>query len=661
MVILLLLLSTSILILITIYIGDKLVRKPNASAPRSAKDKEIEDEAIVKEIARYVEAKIISDYGFVTIDVPEEEGIEISTTILASSDYETCSKLLIIIQNQPGCQLGIFSRTICLSSGLNAGTMLNFIQKARAKGYGVLILRPNKNSVEVIGSDNKIKKNIIPRSESPENHVLYVWENIVTHLSQVNHIVLLGYGLGASLCKDLLLRQMVRTKDKRERNNIKAFITVEGACINTAQGSQIIESDDGADVKKILKEIAINLECNIERFGTPLSEREKKLGVTTISLGLPPGKTEVDNVGMSYSMAEDSVIKCLALSEITPTLSKTFRETMEKENNIISTKRVEGDGGDDAPKSRMSQMLGSVASIFRGSPKKDEDRMLTVDDFELLKVVGKGAFGKVMLVRKKGSATGPGNGLIYAMKVLKKSVIIQKGQVEHTMSERDILYYIRHPFIVRLRFAFHNTEKLFLVTDYYNGGSLYQHIKKDKAFDETRAKFYAAELLLAISHLHGQNIIYRDLKLENVLMDFEGHIALTDFGLSKRNIDHTGGASTFCGTAEYIAPELIDGKSYGPPVDWWGFGILLFEMMHGKTPFYDKNRKIMFYKILKSTPQFPSHFSKEACDVIRGLLQVDEKARFGSGVDGYKVSLSLSLLRLLLLLLLLLLLANNEE
>jgi serine/threonine protein kinase len=108
------------------------------------------------------------------------------------------------------------------------------------------------------------------------------------------------------------------------------------------------------------------------------------------------------------------------------------------------------------------------------------------------------------------------------------------------MSERDILYYIRHPFIVRLRFAFHNTEKLFLVTDYYNGGSLYKHIKKDKAFDETRAKFYAAELLLAISHLHNQNIIYRDLKLENVLMDFEGHIALTDFGLSKRNIDHTG-------------------------------------------------------------------------------------------------------------------------
>jgi hypothetical protein len=201
---------------------------------------------------------------------------------------------------------------------------------------------------------------------------------------------------------------MVRTKDKRERNNIKAFITVEGACINTAQGSQIIESDDGADVKKILKDIAINLESNNDRFGTPLSDREKKLGVTTISLWLPPGKTEIEKIDLSYSMAEDSVIKCLQLSESSSSslsLSKTFRELMEKENNIITTKRLDGDSNDDNNKPRVS-LFTTVANIFRGSPKKDEERMLTVDDFELLKVVGKGAFGKVMLVRKKDSSSG---------------------------------------------------------------------------------------------------------------------------------------------------------------------------------------------------------------------------------------------------------------
>ncbi len=141
------------------------------------------------------------------------------------------------------------------------------------------------------------------------------------------------------------------------------------------------------------------------------------------------------------------------------------------------------------------------------------------------------------MVRKKA---GKGAGNIYAMKVLKKSVIAALGQIEHTKSERDILYVIRHPFIVRLRFSFQNEDKLFLITDYYNGGSLYSHLRKSKFFTEERARFYAAELLSALDHLHQQQIVYRDLKLENILMDFQGHIALTDFGLSKQDIDKTG-------------------------------------------------------------------------------------------------------------------------
>lgn len=231
------------------------------------------------------------------------------------------------------------------------------------------------------------------------------------------------------------------------------------------------------------------------------------------------------------------------------------------------------------------------------------EESLSVTDFDLLKVVGKGAFGKVMLVRKRANK---GAGQIYAMKVLKKSVISAKGQVEHTKSERSILCEIRHPFIVRLRFAFQSDDKLYLVTDYYNGGSLFYHLRKSRAFTEERAKFYAAELLSALDHLHQQHIIYRDLKLENVLMDNVGHIALTDFGLSKQNIDITGGATTFCGTAEYIAPELLKGQKYGAPVDWWSFGILLFEMMHGRTPFYDKNRKVTSPSLIASLT-IPSH------------------------------------------------------
>ena len=179
---------------------------------------------------------------------------------------------------------------------------------------------------------------------------------------------------------------------------------------------------------------------------------------------------------------------------------------------------------------------------------------------------------QVMLVRKKNATD---QGAVYAMKVLKKDVIAAKGQIEHTKAERDILFEVRHPYIVRLRYAFQSEDKLYLVTDYYNGGTLFYHLRKSRHFSEERARFYAAELLSALEHLHSLNIIYRDLKLENVLMDHLGHLALTDFGLSKQNIDSTGGATTFCGTAEYIAPELLKGQKYGPAVDWWSFGILL--------------------------------------------------------------------------------------
>lgn len=207
---------------------------------------------------------------------------------------------------------------------------------------------------------------------------------------------------------------------------------------------------------------------------------------------------------------------------------------------------------------------------------------LSVEDFDLLKVIGKGAFGKVMLVRKKVPDNMVNANAIYAMKVLKKASVFAKNQVEHTKSERRILRDIDHPFVVRLRYAFQNEDKLYLVMDYYNGGSLFFHLRKSRKFSEKRARFYAAQLLLAMAHLHDLNIAYRDLKLENILMDDKGFISLTDFGLSKENVDVPDGAKTFCGTAEYIAPELLKGLPYGKAVDWWGFGTLLYEMMTGQ-------------------------------------------------------------------------------
>lgn len=617
----------------TIVDGDKIMRKPNAPKPTRQ-----EDEEVLQEIARYIESKIILDYGFTSIQIPEDG--DPSTSILASPDWMESTKILIIIQNYYASLIGIFSRSTCFDKGISQGSWIPYLEKAKAAGYAVLLLRPNTNSVTIEGK-GKIP---IKGSESPEIHSLNVWENIVPLAEKAKHIALLGYGNGASLCKDLFLREMVSSPE----NRVKAFLTIEA--------SHIIEKDDAGDIKDVLEKISANIECSPVAAGNLLAYRKEALGCNSFSLGLPPGESEVKNVASSVSLGINAVFKYLSIAESGGPVCANFAKVIAEENGldpssaVVSVNPVPADalppppgestkmGTNNTPPPKQ----GFFAKLFGGSTKNqpikntnsgDNEDKLTVADFDLLKIVGKGAFGKVMLVRKKSAVD---EGKVYAMKVLKKDVIAAKGQIEHTKSERDILFEVRHPYIVRLRYAFQSDDKLYLVTDYYNGGTLFYHLRKSRFFPEERAKFYAAELLSALDHLHQQNIIYRDLKLENVLMDHQGHLALTDFGLSKQNIDATGGATTFCGTAEYIAPELLKGQKYGPAVDWWSFGILLYEMMHGRTPFYDKNRKLMFYRIINTEPSFPQTFSPESCACIKALLRVNEQERLGSGEFGAK-------------------------
>jgi serine/threonine protein kinase len=261
---------------------------------------------------------------------------------------------------------------------------------------------------------------------------------------------------------------------------------------------------------------------------------------------------------------------------------------------------------------------------------------LGVTDFDYLKVLGKGAFGKVMLVRMKSTQA------IFAMKILKMVDVIAQGQIKHAISEKEILRVIKHPFIVQLRFSFRSSSRLYLVTDYYSGDTLFFHLKKVGTFDENKTQFYGAEILSALAHLHSHKIIYRDLKLENILMDSCGHVSITDFGLSKQNVDFNVGVTTFCGSPQYVPPEILASyfntqkKSYGPECDWWSFGILLYEMLIGKTPFFDKNRKIMFHRIMNVTINFPSLVSGEAAEIITKLLKRDPSIRLGAGENGRK-------------------------
>jgi len=260
--------------------------------------------------------------------------------------------------------------------------------------------------------------------------------------------------------------------------------------------------------------------------------------------------------------------------------------------------------------------------------------MLTTDsvgivDFELLKVLGRGAFGKVMQVKKKS------DGKVYAMKILKKNAIIARNQVEHTKAERKILQTLQHPFLMTLRYAFQSKEKLYLVLDYFQGGELFFHLKEQRRFDEEVARLYVAEIAMAFGHLHASGVIYRDLKPENILLDDNGHVCLTDFGLAKE-LEETEKTQTFCGTPEYLAPEIIQGLGHDKAVDWWSLGILLYELTVGIPPFYSQNVNEMYTKIQHGVLRFPPFLSDECKVMIVALLNRDAKLRLGSkqGPDG---------------------------
>lgn len=306
---------------------------------------------------------------------------------------------------------------------------------------------------------------------------------------------------------------------------------------------------------------------------------------------------------------------------VTKVMGRKEKEKVTLDRKTHNATSDGGSGGDSsAAKLRGRGMTGWA----------DEKPKATMDDFQLLKVIGRGSFGKVMMVRK---IKGDHKGRIFAMKILKKEAIVKRNQVEHTKSERKILEEINHPFLMRLYYAFQSPTKLYMVMDYLTGGEMFFHLKNDRRFTESRAKMYIAEITLGLHFLHKQNIMYRDLKPENILMEETGHIRLTDFGLSKE-IRPGEFAKTFCGTPEYLAPEIIIGNGHAKEVDWWSLGILLYEMLVGIPPFYSENVHKMYDLIQNAPLRIPSWLSYEANTFIKGLLQRNPVERLGYGPKG---------------------------
>uniref|UniRef100_A0A452U4J0 protein kinase C n=1 Tax=Ursus maritimus TaxID=29073 RepID=A0A452U4J0_URSMA len=273
----------------------------------------------------------------------------------------------------------------------------------------------------------------------------------------------------------------------------------------------------------------------------------------------------------------------------------------------------------------------SLKCVIPGDGKASSS--LGLQDFDLLRVIGRGSYAKVLLVRLKKTDR------IYAMKVVKKELVNDDEDIDWVQTEKHVFEQAsNHPFLVGLHSCFQTESRLFFVIEYVNGGDLMFHMQRQRKLPEEHARFYSAEISLALNYLHERGIIYRDLKLDNVLLDSEGHIKLTDYGMCKEGLRPGDTTSTFCGTPNYIAPEILRGEDYGFSVDWWALGVLMFEMMAGRSPFDivgssdnpDQNTEdYLFQVILEKQIRIPRSLSVKAASVLKSFLNKDPKERLG--------------------------------
>ena len=282
----------------------------------------------------------------------------------------------------------------------------------------------------------------------------------------------------------------------------------------------------------------------------------------------------------------------------------------------------------------MSQSIaGGGEAVFA----REKSAPAKLQDFIIRKMIGKGTFGKVFLVEHNSS------GKLYAMKCIRKDKILEHDQMENIQLEKNILFTVDHPFLVNMEYVFQNEFRIYFLMKFVKGGELFRHLVEVRIFPENQAKFFAAQVAMALAHLHSKKIIYRDLKPENVLVGEDGYLLVADFGLAKF-VQQGELANSFCGTAEYLAPEMLIGNGHDFTVDWWALGILIFEMVVGIPPFFHRNKHRMYFLIRESPVNFPDPVrhkitvSPEAQDLIVKLLDKNRMTRLG--VNGVQEILS---------------------
>lgn len=255
------------------------------------------------------------------------------------------------------------------------------------------------------------------------------------------------------------------------------------------------------------------------------------------------------------------------------------------------------------------------------SPALVGKQQYSLDTLDITKTVGTGTFARVCLCRHKTTSK------FYALKILSLQDVIRLKQVEHVKNEKNILKAISHPFLISLTESWKDSSFLYLLFPYICGGELFSYLRNAGRFSPATTLFYSAEIVCALEYLHSLSIAYRDLKPENLLLDRQGHIIITDFGFAKVITDRTW---TLCGTPEYLAPEIIQSKGHTKAVDWWALGILIYEMLAGYPPFFDDNPFCIYEKILAGKLEWPQHMEAGPKDLVKRLLVQDRTKRLGN-------------------------------
>ncbi|EDV23908.1 uncharacterized protein TRIADDRAFT_57608 [Trichoplax adhaerens] len=283
-----------------------------------------------------------------------------------------------------------------------------------------------------------------------------------------------------------------------------------------------------------------------------------------------------------------------------------------------------------ASKPKPKPELKGPASKVEPTPQEGQ---VSLEDFNLFKVIGRGSYAKVLMVQYKKTKA------IYAMKVIKKEIINDEEDIDWVQTEKHVFEIAsNHPFLVGLHSCFQTNSRLFFIIEFVNGGDLMYHMQRQRRLPEDHARFYAGEICLGLHFLHARGIIYRDLKLDNVLLDSTGHIKLTDYGMCKEGLGPGDTTGTFCGTPNYIAPEILRGQDYSYSVDWWALGVLMFEMLAGRSPFdvagnpdaeQSNSEDYLFQVILEKTIRIPRSLSVKAASVLKGFLNKAHEERLG--------------------------------